>query len=80
MAANPKNITDLSFEDALKELEGIVRRLETGEASLEQAISDYERGMQLKSLCQQKLESAKLKVDKIVKQAEGQLALAPLED
>lgn len=80
MAAAPRNISELSFEEALKELEGIVRRLETGEASLEQAITDYERGMQLKSLCQQKLESAKLKVDKIVKQAEGQLALAPLED
>lgn len=80
MASVPKNMSELSFEDALKELEGIVRRLETGEASLEQAITDYERGMQLKSLCQQKLEGAKLKVDKIVKQAEGQLALAPLED
>lgn len=78
MASPQKRIEDLSFEEALKELEGIVRRLETGEASLEQAIGDYEAGMQLKSLCQKKLEEARLKVEKIVKDTSGQLTTEAL--
>lgn len=78
MATPQKRIEDLSFEEALKELETIVRRLETGEANLEQAIADYENGMQLKALCQKKLEEARLKVEKIVKDTSGQLTTEAL--
>lgn len=57
---------DLSFESALRELEAIVKRMETGDAELDKAIADYERGMTLKSFCEKKLQDARLKVEKIV--------------
>ena len=55
----------LSFEDALTELEGIVTSLERGEVSLDAAISAFERGTELKTLCQARLEEARMKVEKI---------------
>ena len=54
-----------SFEDALTELEGIVALLERGEVSLDAAISAFERGTELKILCQTRLEEARMKVEKI---------------
>ena len=59
-------IKDMSFEDALRELEGIVAKLERGEAPLEESISIYERGAKLKAHCEGKLKDAQLKVEKIV--------------
>ena len=55
----------LSFEDALTELESIVASLERGEVSLDAAISAFERGTELKTLCQARLEEARMKVEKI---------------
>ena len=55
----------LSFEAALRELEGIVASLERGEVSLDAAISAFERGTELKTLCQSRLEEARMKVEKI---------------
>jgi len=55
----------MSFEDALRELEQIVEQLERGEVSLDDAVSAYERGAQLKQQCQQRLDEARLKVEKI---------------
>ncbi len=69
----------LSFEQALAELEAIVRRLESGEASLEQSIEDYTRGTALKTHCQQKLEEARLKVEKLSQTSEGTLTIEPFE-
>jgi len=60
-----KQTATLSFEDALKELEGIVASLERGEVSLDAAISAFERGTELKTLCQARLEEARMKVEKI---------------
>lgn len=62
-----------SFEEALKELEHIVRRMESGGQNLELAIADYERGMALKTLCEKRLTEAKLKVEKIVKAQDGSI-------
>ena len=59
-------LKDLSFEDALSELETIVARLERGDAPLEESIDVYERGAKLKKHCEDKLKKAQLKVDKIV--------------
>ncbi len=59
------SLEKLSFEDALKELEGIVASLERGEVSLDDAISAFERGTELKSHCQARLEEARMKVEKI---------------
>ena len=77
--ALPKDIAGLSFEDALKELEGIVKLLEQGQVKLDEAISSYERGAQLKKHCEQKLSEAKMKVDKIVFAADGSVSTQPAD-
>lgn len=64
--------TDLSFEDALQRLEGIVSRLESGQAPLEESITLYEEGARLKTLCEERLKAAQLRVEKIVVGADGQ--------
>lgn len=66
------DISGLSFEEALKRLESIVDRLERGEAPLEESISLYEEGARLKAHCEQRLEAARLKVEKIVVGPGGQ--------
>ena len=55
----------MSFEEALAELEKIVRRLEDGKAKLDDAIAAYERGAKLKRHCEEKLREAKMKIDRI---------------
>ena len=55
----------LTFEEALNELEEIVNSLERGDVSLEEAIKAYERGSILKDQCEQRLQEAKMKVEKI---------------
>jgi len=67
-------VDSLSFEDALRELEGIVETLEQGRGSLDDAIAAYERGAALKKHCQKKLEEARLKVEKIKLDESGQPA------
>jgi exodeoxyribonuclease VII small subunit len=62
----PADIAAMSFEDALAELEGIVRRLEGGQVKLDDAILAYERGAQLKRHCEKKLNEAQQRVDRIV--------------
>ena len=59
------DIAAMSFENALAELEAIVRGLEEGKGNLEDAIGAYERGAALKRHCERKLNEAKAKVDKI---------------
>ena len=55
----------LSFEDALRELEEIVTSMERGEVSLDAAVKAFERGTELKTVCQSRLEEARMKVEKI---------------
>ncbi len=64
-------VESLSFEDALKELEAIVRQLEDGDVELERSIAIYERGAALKAHCEAKLQAAQLKVEKIVLGGDG---------
>lgn len=71
------DIAGLSFEAAMKELETIVRALESGSSDLDKAIADYERGNALKTHCLAKLSEAKLKVEQIQMKADGSLATAP---
>lgn len=73
------DIKSLSFEIALKELEGIVEKLERGEAPLEESIAIYERGAALKAHCESKLKDAQLKVQKIVIDASGQAGTEPFD-
>ena len=65
---------DLSFEDALKELEQIVHRLETGEASLDNSIALYERGDRLRQRCAERLDQAQARIEAIRLDAEGRPA------
>ncbi len=60
------DIAKLSFEDALKALEEIVQRLESGRVELEESIAIYERGAALKAHCEAKLKDAEARIEKIV--------------
>lgn len=64
-------IESMSFEDALRELEAIVRRLEEGKTNLEEAMGAYERGAALRAHCEKKLKDARLRVEQIVVGADG---------
>ena len=66
-------VAGLSFEDALAELEKIVRGLEGGQQKLEDAITAYERGAVLRRHCEAKLAEAEARVQAIVERADGSL-------
>jgi exodeoxyribonuclease VII small subunit len=68
------DLKDMSFEQALKELETIVDRLEKGDVELEASILIYERGEALKSHCETLLRKAEAKVEKITLNASGEPA------
>ncbi len=72
-------IAGLSFEDALAELERIVRGLEGGQQKLEDAITAYERGAVLRRHCEAKLAEAEARVQAIVERADGSLAVKGME-
>lgn len=71
MADTP--VEALSFEAALKELEGLVEALERGEVALEASIAMYERGKALKDHCEARLKAAELKVEQIVQGRDGRV-------
>ena len=58
-----KSIEKMSFEEALAELEEIVNKIDTGQESLADAVSSFERGVALKNHCEKMLKEAKLKID-----------------
>jgi exodeoxyribonuclease VII small subunit len=72
-----KDIEKLSFEDALAELEKIVRQLEGGSADLKSSIDSYERGIALKKYCEAKLREAQGRIEKITVGADGQAKTEP---
>ena len=72
MAEDPQNISDMSFEEALKALQQVVRQLEDGEVPLDQSIALYERGEKLRAACQARLDAAQARIEAIVLDAKGQ--------
>ena len=62
---NKKN--EKTFEDALQRLEEIAQLLENEETPLEESIKYFEEGIELKDFCEEKLKSAKFKINKIIK-------------
>ncbi|WP_374379752.1 exodeoxyribonuclease VII small subunit [Dongia sp.] len=72
-------IAGMSFEEALAELQELVKRLERGDNKLDDAISAYERGAALKQHCEMKLKEAQLKVEKIVLGADGKPQAVPAD-
>ena len=75
-----ENLEKMSFEDAIKELEDIVDDLEKGEVSLEEAVSAYERGSELKNICQKRLNDARMKVEKIKQDENGQISIENFDE
>lgn len=71
MAEETETIESLSFEDALRELEGIVRRLESGDVPLEDSITLYEKGERLRQHCQKRLDAAQARIERIVAGPDG---------
>ena len=73
----PADIRKMSFEDALDELEDIVRGLEDGSDALDESIAAYERGAALRRHCEMKLQEARARVDKIVVGRSGDVSTEP---
>ena len=72
-----QTIEKLSFEEALGELESLVRRLEEGICPLDEAIKTFERGIGLKNHCDTKLKNARLKVEQILENSDGTVTMKP---
>jgi exodeoxyribonuclease VII small subunit len=68
------DIAQMTFEDALRALEDVVRKLETGEVPLDDSISLYERGELLRKHCQARLDAAQARIEKIVQGPDGKAA------
>jgi exodeoxyribonuclease VII small subunit len=73
-ASAPKPVSELSFEQALDELDALVRKMEAGELSLDDSIAAYRRGAELARYCQGRLSAAELEIKKL----DGEL-LKPLD-
>jgi len=69
-----------SFEAALAALEAAVEQLESGDLSLDDALSCFERGVKSAALCRQRLQSVETHVDKLLRDAEGKLSVREADD
>lgn len=74
-----QDIAALSFEDALAELDQIVRGLEGGTLKLDAAVQAFERGVKLRRHCEAKLAEVEARVEALVQGADGTLSTRPLE-
>ncbi len=63
--SNPKAVGELTFEQALDELDALVRRMEAGELNLDEAVTAYRRGAELAKHCQGKLAVAEQEIRKL---------------
>jgi exodeoxyribonuclease VII small subunit len=62
---------NINFEEALEELEKIAEKLERGQLSLDESIKAYERGMELKKICSEKLTEVEGKIELLAKNSDG---------
>ena len=72
-------MSDLTFEEAQKELEGIVERLERGQASLDEAIALWERGEELLRFCLARLDTAQGKIEELARRTETPAAFSDVD-
>jgi exodeoxyribonuclease VII small subunit len=70
---------ELSFEDALNELEAIVQRLERGEMPLDAALEGFERGIRLVRFCSKTLDKMALQVEQLIVNDDGEIVVEPFE-
>lgn len=73
------DLSKFSFEEALVQLESIVRELEGGKIKLDDAVEAYEKATALKKFCEEKLKAAQLKIEKINVSPEGVVSTEPLD-
>jgi len=73
------DVSELSFEEAFRELEETVRRLEEGDLALDESIAFFERGMRLAEYCGEKLDKAELRVKQLIPSLEGEAEIAPFD-
>lgn len=73
------SIINVSFEDALGELELIVKELERGDLALEEALDRFAEGVTLSQVCLAKLNAADREIDKILREEKGQIIEYPLQ-
>lgn len=63
-------MSEITFEQALAELEEIIKKLEDGKLPLEDAVKAFERGSELKKICEEKLKNAQLKIEMLSEKSE----------
>ena len=73
------DLENLTFEDALAQLENIVRELEGGRIKLDDAVQAYEKASALKKFCEERLKNAELKIEKINILPDGSISTEPLD-
>ena len=73
------DFSKITFEDALTQLENIVRELEAGKIKLDDAVEAYEKATALKKFCEEKLKSAQLKIEKINIAPDGNVTTEPFD-
>ncbi|MDE1915987.1 MAG: exodeoxyribonuclease VII small subunit [Sphingomonadales bacterium] len=78
--ADAARIGQMSFEEALRALEGVVRQLESGEVPLDDSISLYETGEKLRAACQARLDAASARIERIVAAGDGSIAVRPFDE
>ncbi|MFK7973392.1 MAG: exodeoxyribonuclease VII small subunit [Rickettsiaceae bacterium] len=77
--SNTPPIAKMSFEQAMNELEAIVKKIDLGQEELADAVASFERGLQLKKHCETMLKDAKLKIEKITNNTSGELDTVEIE-
>ncbi len=73
-------MNDIKFEDALNQLEEIVKNLEAGRVNLDDAINSYQKAISLKKVCEEKLKNAELIIKKLETSKEGDVVATEFED
>ena len=73
------DFSKITFEDALIQLESIVRELESGRIKLDDAVEAYEKAVSLKKFCEEKLKAAQLKIEKINISPDGEISTEPFD-
>jgi exodeoxyribonuclease VII small subunit len=77
--AKRKAESEPTFEEALNELEELVREMEEGSLDLDKALARFERGIVLSRICAQKLDQAEKKIDVLICSETGELSLKPVK-
>jgi exodeoxyribonuclease VII small subunit len=76
----PEALEEIPFEDALRQLEAIVAKLETGSLLLEEALQAFEEGVRLARICSKRLEEGEKKISILLRSENGELVETPFEE